>query len=121
MRGNQEKWEFYLLSIYFSAFLMWLNGDVGRFHSLDLNQCIGGLGRVSQELNQASVDFKLLSPPTKEMRDSKGVWATLEKKEEKYAWKSVINPWNIMEKSWNFVIMEKWEPWEPMSEMMSVG
>ena len=30
-----------------------------RFHSYELNQCIGGLGRfLSKELNQGSVDFK---------------------------------------------------------------
>ena len=29
--------------------------------------------RFSKELNQGSVDFKSLSPPTKEMRESKGM------------------------------------------------
>ena len=33
-----------------------------------------------------------------------------EEEEENYTWKSVKNPGNIMEKSWNFVITEKWEP-----------
>ena len=35
--------------------------------------------------------------------------ATLNKNEN-YTWKFVKKPGNIMEISWNFVIMEKWEP-----------
>ena len=51
---------------------------VGGFHSLDLDQCIAGLGRfLSKELNQGSAGFKSLSPPTKEIKESKGVWTTL--------------------------------------------
>ena len=47
---------------------------MGRFHSLDLNQCIEGLGRFfSEELNLGSVDLKSLSPPTKERMIQK-VW-----------------------------------------------
>ena len=53
---------------------MVLTSAVGRFHSLDLNQRIGGLGRfLSKELNQGSVDCKSLSLPTKEISESKGV------------------------------------------------
>ena len=75
---------------------MWLNGGVGRFHSLDLNQCAGGLGRIlAKELSQGSSDFKSLSVPTKEIRGSKGVWATLKKRK--------ITPGNLqkpLEISW---------------------
>ena len=59
---------------------MWLNSTVGRFHSLYLNQCAGGLGRfLSKELNQGSWDFKSLYLPAKEIWGSKAVWATLKK------------------------------------------
>ena len=53
---------------------MVLNSVVGKFHSLDLNYHIGGLGRfLSKEINQGSVDFKSLSPSIEEIRESKGV------------------------------------------------
>ena len=56
----------------------------GKFHSLDLNQCVGGLGRfLSKELNQGSWDFNSLFLPTKEITESKGVWATLKKKKKR--------------------------------------
>ena len=51
---------------------MVLNSAVGRFHSLDFNQCIGALGRfLSKELNQGSVDFKSLYLLTKEINNQK--------------------------------------------------
>ena len=81
---------------------MVLNSAMGRFHSLDHNQCTGGLGRfLSKELNQGSVDFKSLSPCTKEIRESKGVLATLKKekiipgnliKNFKKTWKNKLIP-----------------------------
>ena len=59
---------------------MVLSSAVGRFHSLDLKQCIGGLGIfLSKELNQGSVGFKSLSLSAKEIRESKGVWTTSKK------------------------------------------
>ena len=77
---------------------MWLNSAVGRLRSLDLNQCVGCLGIfLSKELNQGSWDFKSLYLPTKEIRGSKGVWATFKKLKENYTWKLVKNPGNIME------------------------
>ena len=84
---------------------------MGRFHSLDLNQCIGGLVKfLSKELNLGSVDLKSLSLPTKE-RGNQKVWRPhLKKKKENYTWKFVKTPGKIMEKSWNFAITEKWEP-----------
>ena len=45
------------------------------------------------------------------MRESKGVTqATIEKKKKFIPGNLQKHPGNIMEKSWNFVITEKWEP-----------
>ena len=66
---------------------------MGRFHSLDLNQCIGGLVRfLSKELNVGSVVLKSLSLPTKE-REPKGVEATFKKKRRKLYLEICDNPW----------------------------
>ena len=59
--------------------------------------------------NQSSVDLKFLSPPAKEMRESKAVLKKCLKNCEQ-AWKLVKKAGN-MEKSWNLFIPEKWEPW----------
>ena len=86
---------------------MVLNSAVGRFHSFDLNHYIRGLGIfLLKEQTQGTVDFKSLLPPAKELRESKGIYATL-KKRENFTWKFSKK---TLEKSWNFVIMEKWEP-----------
>ena len=80
---------------------------LGRFHSLNRNQCIGILGRFFlSELNQGSVDLKLphLRAVAKEVRESKVCCGHIKKGE--------IIPGNlqtILEKSWNFVIGKKWE------------
>ena len=55
---------------------MVLNSVAGRLHSLDLSHCVGCL---SKELNQGSVYFKSLSPPSKEKGESKDVEATFKK------------------------------------------
>ena len=89
---------------------MWLSSAVGRFHSLDLNQCAGGLERfLSKELNQGSWDFKSLSLPTKEIRGSKGCVGHIKKKEI-YTWKSV-KPWKYHGKNHEFLSLRKnWDP-----------
>ena len=88
---------------------MWLNSAVGRFHSLDLNQCAGGMGQfLSKELNQSSSDIKSLSLPTKEIRGSKDVWATL--KGKKITNGICENPWKYHGKIMEFCHYKKWEP-----------
>ena len=59
-----------------------------------------GLGRfLLKEINQGSVDFKSMSPPTKEIRELKGVWGILKRKK--------IIPGNLQKKTWKYVkIME---------------
>ena len=85
------------------SFLMWQKSAVGggRFHSLDPNQCIGGLGRfLSKELWLRRFQITI---STSEMRESKGVYATLKiipgnfRKTLKISWKiigilSIRNP-----------------------------
>ena len=69
----------------------------------------------SKELNQGSVDFKSLSPPTKEIGESKGVHVAFKKRK--------FIPGNLqkakqkqkLEISWNFAIMENWVPCEIFS------
>ena len=57
---------------------------MGRFYSLDLNHCIGGLGRfLLKERKQGTVDFKSLLPPTKGIKKCVD---HIEKKRENYTW-----------------------------------
>ena len=77
----------------------------GKVQFLDLHQCTECPRRFLSEPNQGSVDLKFMSPLTKDVQESK----CHPKINRNYTWKFVKTPGNIMEKSWNFVIAEKWE------------
>ena len=86
------KWEFQSSSMCLSDFKVWLSScTVGGLYS---SNTLEAFQDFYPKLNQSSVDLKFLSPPTKEMRESKAVLKKLPGK----LWTSL----EISEKGWKY-------------------